>query len=434
LPTRPTVSFVPAAPGRPARRRALYAFAALAALLHLALLGAIVGSVGLGSERRATAAVVGVHTASASAFTVRTIATEVAPAEPAGPTPPPVSELPSEAASPTFQEQTTRPSLPQRRAKASTRLPTSADVPSAVDARQAAAGASTMPPEQTSAGPAMPAGEASAGLATPASEATTAVAAATVPPVELDAVAEPTAGPTFFKVALDAPGVARASFLAAGELPPPTYRTLLPAPAILRYELRRGILRGTGEIRWRPAGDRYALQFEARLAGLTLLAQSSQGELDAHGLAPVRFVDQRARKPARAVNFSRDLGTISFSGSTARWPLLAGSQDRLSWMIQLGGIVAAEPAIVSSGRISMVLVSARGEASVRTARFAGRENAETGTGSVPALKFVIDGHSAYDGSFEIWLDPARGYLPARAVSRASSGDAEFELLLQRADP
>jgi len=71
---------------------------------------------------------------------------------------------------------------------------------------------------------------------------------------------------------------------------------------------------------------------------------------------------------------------------------------------------------------------------VRTARFAGREIAETAAGSVPALKFVVDGHSAYDGSFEIWLDPARGYLPARAVSRASSGDAEFELLLQRADP
>jgi len=68
------------------------------------------------------------------------------------------------------------------------------------------------------------------------------------------------------------------------------------------------------------------------------------------------------------------------------------------------------------------------------ARFAGRENAETVSGSVPALKFVVDGHSAYDGSFEIWLDPARGYLPAHAASRNSAGEAEFELLLQRADP
>ncbi|MEO5881774.1 MAG: DUF3108 domain-containing protein [Caldimonas sp.] len=236
------------------------------------------------------------------------------------------------------------------------------------------------------------------------------------------------------KVALEAPRPTPASFLAAGEKAPPTYRTVLPGPALLRYELRRGIFRGTGEIRWRPAGDRYALQFEAKLAGISLLSQTSQGELGANGLAPVRFVDQRARKAARAVNFSRDSGTISFSGSTAQWPLLAGSQDRLSWMIQLGGIIAADPKLATSGRISMVLVSARGEVSVRAARFAGRENAETASASVPTLKFVVDGHSAHDGSFEIWLDPARGYLPARATSRSSSGEAEFELLLQRADP
>jgi hypothetical protein len=103
-------------------------------------------------------------------------------------------------------------------------------------------------------------------------------------------------------------------------------------------------------------------------------------------------------------------------------------------MIQLGGIVAADPTLAASGRITMVLVSARGEASVRSARFAGQEDAETVAGGVPALKFVVDGHSAYDGSFEIWLDPARGYLPVHATSRSSSGEAEFELLLQRADP
>jgi len=247
-------------------------------------------------------------------------------------------------------------------------------------------------------------------------------------------VAEPAPESGMLKVALDAPRGTTGSFLTAGERPPPTYRTVLPSPATLRYELRRGLLRGAGEIRWRPAGDRYVLQFEARIAGLLLLAQSSQGELGANGLAPVRFVEQRARKAARAVNFSRDSGTISFSASTVQWPLLAGTQDRLSWMIQLGGIVAADPGLAGSGRISMVLVSARGEASVRTARFAGRESAETASGSVPALKFVVDGHSVYDGSFEVWLDPARGYLPARAVSRSSEGDAEFELLLQRADP
>lgn len=253
------------------------------------------------------------------------------------------------------------------------------------------------------------------------------------PPVAADAAAEASLEPAWVKVALDKARPAPEGFL-GGERPPPTYRTVLPAPATLRYELRRGILRGIGEIRWRPTGDRYALQFEARLAGFTLIAQSSQGELTASGLAPIRFIEQRARKASRSVNFSRESGTVTSSASTTRSPLLDGTQDRLSWMIQLGGIVAADPSLATTGRISMILVSARGEASVRTARFAGRESAETAAGSVPAFKFVVDGHSAYDGSFEIWLDPARGYLPARAVSRASSGDPEFELLLQRADP
>ncbi|MCE9659690.1 MAG: DUF3108 domain-containing protein [Burkholderiales bacterium] len=283
----------------------------------------------------------------------------------------------------------------------------------------------------------LPPAEPTSVAASPPTEAAVATSIAMEPSTLAAAEREtPEAGsePGMMTVALAAPRAEPATFLTSGERPPPVYRTLLPGPATLGYELRRGPFRGAGEIRWRPAGDRYALQFDVRLAGIALLSQSSQGELGAHGLAPVRFVDQRPRKSARAANFSRDSGAITFSGSSNRWPLFAGTQDRLSWMIQLGGIVAADPALATGGRISMVLVSARGEAAVRTARFAGRENAETASGSVAALKFVVDGHSAYDGSFEIWLDPARAYLPARAISRNGSGDAEFELLLQRAEP
>jgi hypothetical protein len=229
---------------------------------------------------------------------------------------------------------------------------------------------------------------------------------------------------------------ASASFLAAGEQPPPTYRTALPAAATLYYEVRRGFFRGTGEIRWAPAADRYALRLEARLAGITLLAQSSEGEIGESGLAPTRFLDQRARRAPQAANFRRDGdGRITFSGPATEWPLLAGTQDRLSWMIQLVGIVAADPGLAREGsRVAMVLVGARGEASVRTLRCAGPETAETATGSVPAIKFVVDPRSAYDGSYEIWLDPARGYLPVHATSRNGAGESEFDLLLQRIEP
>ena len=228
---------------------------------------------------------------------------------------------------------------------------------------------------------------------------------------------------------------ASATFLAAGEQPPPTYKAALPAPVTLRYEVRRGFFRGTGEIRWQPAGDHYELHLDARLAGITLLSQTSQGVIGPVGIEPARFLDQRARRTAQAANFKRDSSTITFSGPAIEWPLLAGTQDRLSWMIQLVGIVAADPERATDGAtISMVLVGARGEAGVRTLRYAGRDNAETAAGPVPALKFIVAGRSADDSTYEIWLDPARGYLPVHATARNGAGDAEFDLLLERTEP
>lgn len=225
------------------------------------------------------------------------------------------------------------------------------------------------------------------------------------------------------------------SLLLPGEGPPPVYRTRLPPSATLRYQVRRGFLRGTGEIRWQASGDNYRLTLEARIAGLTLLMQTSEGAIDANGLAPVRFLDRRARRPAQAANFRRDTDRITFSGPAVEWPLLPGSQDRLSWMIQLAGIAAAEPGLlVEGGRISMVVVGARGEAAVWTLRCAGREDVETAWGTVHAVRLVREGQSAYDTHAEIWLDPARDHLPARATTRNGAGAAEYDLLLERVEP
>ena len=182
----------------------------------------------------------------------------------------------------------------------------------------------------------------------------------------------------------------------------------------------------------RPAGDDYRLVLEARISGLTLLIQTSEGAIDATGLAPTRLVDQRARRSAQAANFSRELGKVTFSGPAVVWPLLPGTQDRLSWMIQLAGIVAAEPELLADGlQIRMVVVGARGEAEVWVLRYAGRETVETVRATVRAVKFVRDGHSAYDTSAEIWLDPERDYFPAHATLRNSSGGSEYDLLLER---
>jgi hypothetical protein len=376
---------------RHARRRSLVLFALLAVLLHAMLLGG--PDWAAPGEARAPV--------SAAAMAVRRIESEPVPAaaeaapavaEPAVPRPVP-------------------PPRPRRPQAAAERAPRSLEPP--------APAASTPVVVEAALEPEPPLPAPSASEPAPVASAPSPAAVEAVP-----AASAPAPAPA-----------ASSSFLAAGELPPPTYRTKLPPSVTLRYEVRRGFLRGSGEIRWQHVGDDYGLRLEARIAGLTLLAQTSQGVVSAAGLAPVRFLDQRARRSPQAANFQRESEKVTFSGPSTVWPLLPGSQDQLSWMIQLAGIVAAEPDRArEGGQIAMVIVGARGDASVRTLRFAGQENASTVAGPVPALKFVVAARSAYDSSYEIWLDPARDFLPVHATRRNSAGDSDFDLLLEGIEP
>ena len=230
-------------------------------------------------------------------------------------------------------------------------------------------------------------------------------------------------------------GAARPPLLAPGDEPPPLYRTRLPPSLTLHYQVRRAGLRGTGQIRWTAAGDHYRLALEAQVAGLTLLIQTSEGAIGPDGLAPLRFLDRRARRSAQAANFRRDDGRITFSGTAIEWPLLGGSQDRLSWMIQLAGIAAAEPGLlVDGGRITMAVIGARGDAAIWAFDWVGHETIETVRGSVHAVKLVRAGRFAYDTTAEIWLDPERSYLPVHATLRNGDGAPEYDLLLERVEP
>ena len=381
------------------RRRALVACAVLALLLHAAFIGNIGGRVA-GSIESGLAPV-----------SVRTLPDEH---------PDDVAAAPAAAAEADVKPSPSAP--PAARAPRRVRGPAPAASAAVVDSGKASA---------DSVGPSVgsEAATASDPSALVGANAPTSAVAADAPASAAAEVGEAPAAAVAHGAAVRAP------LLAAGDEPPPVYRTQLPPPVTLHYQVRRGFLHGTGQIRWQPSGERYRLDLEAHVGGLTLLTQTSEGGIDANGLAPVRFLDQRARRSAQAANFRRDDGRITFSGATAEWPLLAGSQDRLSWMIQLAAIAAAEPErLVDGGRITMVVVGARGDAGVWTLRYAGRETIETAWGTVHAVKLVREGRSAYDTSAEIWLDPERSYLPAHATLRNSGGASEYDLLLERVDP
>ena len=295
-------------------------------------------------------------------------------------------------------------------------------------------------------GPAPPARSVAAATAVPAKAAAPqGVNAPAPPPVEpLLALTVAPVAPVapvshVVPVASVASVAAAASSAAPHDVPPmsltettlPHYRTQAPPPTLLRYALQRGVLRGSGELRWRPDGGHYELQLDGRVGPLSVLTQLSSGGFDAAGLAPQRFTDKRLRRPTAAVNFQREAGKITFSGPSTEFPLRAGMQDRLSWMVQLAAIVSAEPALRKAGAmVLMGVVGVNADPAVWAFRCVGREAVDTEAGGVSdALKYVRDPHDLHDTTVQVWLDPQRHYLPIHATQKSGPSDEEFSLRL-----
>jgi hypothetical protein len=210
----------------------------------------------------------------------------------------------------------------------------------------------------------------------------------------------------------------------------PHYRTQMPPAMTLRYEVQRGMLHGTGDLAWRPQGEHYALALEFKVGGLTILSQVSSGGFDAAGIAPLRFTDQRLRRAATAANFQRAAGKISYSGSSKEFPLRPGAQDRLSWMVQLAAIVAAEPRLATpDAKVVMAVTGSHADLGVWVFRCVGPDTVAARGGSVDAIKFVREPREAYDTTVQVWLDPRHHDLPVRATQKSGPDDEGYELRL-----
>jgi hypothetical protein len=218
---------------------------------------------------------------------------------------------------------------------------------------------------------------------------------------------------------------------AAAAQPVPLYATQLPAPAELHYVAQRGDAIGTARLQWRHDADGYELTLDAVLPGQPLLGSSSRGQLDADGVAPSRHVERRKLREVRAANFRRDTGLISFSGPSAVLPLPPGAQDRLSWMIQLPAIVQADPSLAEVGATVMLfVVGTRADAQAWAFEARGRESIELPDGgAVDMPHFIREPTRPFDTRVEVWLDPRRGHLPARARLTTVPGGQSLEMRL-----
>ncbi|MBX9613362.1 MAG: DUF3108 domain-containing protein [Burkholderiales bacterium] len=197
----------------------------------------------------------------------------------------------------------------------------------------------------------------------------------------------------------------------------------VPAPMRLQYDVT-GSARGLrysadAELLFRHD----ASQYEARLALRSVLGtrvQTSAGRIGPAGLAPTRFSSQW--RGEQAAHFDPVQGRIRFSANTPDAPLLAGAQDRLSVVIQLGAQLAAAPARYPEGSPFEVQTAGPRDAEVWTFTLGATETLTLPAGPFETVKLSRAPRREYDQRVEAWLAPSLGHLPVRIRVTQSNGD------------
>lgn len=226
-----------------------------------------------------------------------------------------------------------------------------------------------------------------------------------------------------------APTTAMPSASAAAALAPPPGQTpvtamMLPASARLDYKMT-GSAKGLtyhakGEMTWENTGASYNASMNVRALFIGSRTMSSTGQISAQGLAPIRFSDKSRTEVA--AHFEPDKGLISFSANTPAVPWIQGAQDRVSVILQLGGMLAGNPAAFALGStLSMLTVGPR-DADNWTFLVDSEEMLSLPFGDLATLKLSRQPRREYDQKVEIWYAPALGYLPVRNKITQANGD------------
>lgn len=195
---------------------------------------------------------------------------------------------------------------------------------------------------------------------------------------------------------------------------PPIYTTQRPEQAFkLDYRIERGDDAGTGQLSYElRTGGVFVARFSAEIKGKVLHDYVSRGFFNSAGFAPQRMVERQRGVETRAINFQREQGVITFSGSTRALALYPGSQDRTSVLLQLAAIAQAQPEGLRSGQhIRLQVAALRGVADEWNFEVMGDEVVQPGGSPIPVVHLKREPAALFDQRVELWLARQAGHLP-----------------------
>jgi hypothetical protein len=212
------------------------------------------------------------------------------------------------------------------------------------------------------------------------------------------------------------------------------YKVDLPPSSDITLDVARIDANGThwsGEelLSWRISPSGYRIQVEAGIrvifARVNLLTVTSEGTVGDEGFVPSLMTEKRRGRAMTATHFNRDEGTLTFSASQAKYPLVPGTQDKASAPLQLTAIARGDPGQLS-GNIDIFVGEDR-DASVFSFVVAGQEQIDTPLGRINTWHVVRPPKpGSYNSRLDLWLAPDYGWVPVQIRNLESSGAVTTE--------
>lgn len=282
---------------------------------------------------------------------------------------------------------------------------------------------------------------AASGPAQPGAAASAPEPAAVETPPEALPLAEPALAASEPALLAAAAASAASAASAAGEVPGPEW----PLSTQLRYRLNgyfRGEVTGEAEVQWLRQGTRYQVHLDvlvgASFAPLIQRRMSSDGQLGAQGIAPLRYdedtkVLMRERRRSSIV-FDREARQLRLpDGSQQALP--AGVQDAASQFVHLTWLFLTGREQLEPGRIVALPLALPRRLYAWRYEVLGQEMLDTPMGSLAAwhLRPLLDRETRpNDLKAEVWLAPSLQYLPVRL--RIAQDEQTYLDLMLRAAP
>lgn len=180
-------------------------------------------------------------------------------------------------------------------------------------------------------------------------------------------------------------------------------------------------------LRWQVTHSRYEAEMAISAFLLGSRVQTSRGHIGNAGLEPERFGDRR-RNNEKAAHFDRDAQLIRFSNNAPDAPLQTDAQDRLSVLLQLGGLLNAQPQAYPDGTRLNLQVAGAGGAETYAFMVGPLQKLTVSTGAVNARLLTREPRHEYDNRIEIWLAPQLQHLPVRIRVTEADGSHADQLL------